>query len=140
MISVAVSHDIERALLELLGGDSGSSANALIHDGIPLSALDRLNEFGLAPTEIGIVSSRALRQRRIQGKPLTLREGDCLYRVARLALQADVLFGSRQKALAWLHQRRHSLGGHSALHAAFTTLGLLAAEELLGQLKHGYCA
>lgn len=140
MTSIADSYYAERALLELLGGADGASADALIHDGIPLSALDRLSDFGLDPTEIGIVSSRVLRQRRTQGKPLTLREGDRLYRVARLALQADVVFGNRQTTLAWLHQRRHSLGGHSALHAAFTTPGFLAAQELLGQLQHGYCA
>lgn len=140
MISIADSYHTERALLEMLGGADGANADALIHDGIPLSALDRLSEFGLDPTKIGIVSSRVLRQKHIQGKPLTLREGDRLYRVARLALQADVVIGNRQKALAWLHQRRHSLGGHSALHAALTTPGLLAAEELLGQLQHGYCA
>lgn len=140
MTSIADSHHIERALLEILGGAYGASADVLIRDGIPLSALDRLSEFGLDPTEIGIVSPRALRQRRTLGKPLTLREGDRLYRVGWLALQAEVVFGSREKALSWLHKRRQALGGQSALSAAFTTPGFLAAEELLGQLKNGYCA
>ncbi|MFG6160660.1 antitoxin Xre/MbcA/ParS toxin-binding domain-containing protein [Halomonas sp. 1390] len=140
MTSIADRNDIERALLELLGGGYGVSTDALIRDGIPLSALDRLSDFGLDPTEIGIVSSRALRQRRIQGKTLTLREGDHLYRVVRLALQAEAIFGSRQKALSWLRKPRNTLGGQSAIRAAFTTPGFLAAEELLGQLQHGYCA
>lgn len=39
---IVVNHDIERALLELLGGAYGASADALIRDGIPLSALDKL--------------------------------------------------------------------------------------------------
>lgn len=140
MTSIADSHHIERALLEILGGAYGESADALIRKGIPLSALNRLSEFGLDPTEIGIVSSRALRQRRDKGKPLTLYEGDRLYRVVWLALLAEEVLGNRHKATSWLHKRRRALGGQSPVHAAFTTPGFLAAEELLGQLQHGYCA
>ncbi len=67
-------------------------------------------------------------------------EGDRLYRVGRLALQAEVVVGNRQIALDWLYKQRQTLDGQSAMHAAFTTPGFLLAEELLGQLQHGYCA
>ncbi|EWH02527.1 hypothetical protein [Halomonas sp. BC04] len=43
MTSIADSNDIERALLELLGGAYGARTDALIRDGISLSALDRIS-------------------------------------------------------------------------------------------------
>ncbi|HSH84970.1 MAG TPA: antitoxin Xre/MbcA/ParS toxin-binding domain-containing protein [Guyparkeria sp.] len=131
---------IEPALLDLLGASSGARADALIRVGIPLSALDQLRRHGVNPTDIGIISQRALKQRLSQGKSLTHSEGDHLYRVGRIIILAEATFSNQKKALLWLQKPRNALGRRSALQAASTTAGLLAAEELLVRLKHGFAA
>lgn len=131
---------IEPALLELLGVPSGASVDELIRIGVPLSALDRLSQYGVNPTIIGIISQRTLRKRLSQGQLLTHSEGDHLYRVGRITILAKATFSNQKKSLAWLQRPRHALGNRSALQAASTTAGLLAAEELLLSLQHGFAA
>lgn len=49
MTSITDSNEIQHALLELLGRALGDSADALIREGIPLSALDGVSDLNLAP-------------------------------------------------------------------------------------------
>jgi len=132
--------NLEETVAQLLSGRQGIRADELIRQGVPLAALDRLAQHGMDLYQLGIITPQTLSRRRARGKPLTRDEGDRLYRVARIILLAEEVFKSQTKALRWLTKPRRSLGGNSALEAACTTPGYLAAESLLEQLRHGFIA
>lgn len=132
--------DIEEEVLELLGGHEGDTLDALIRAGIPLSVLDKLAQRGIDAGRLGIINPRTLRHRRQKSEPLNSDEGDRLYRVSRIVVLAEDVFGSQEKAATWLNKPRRALGGRNAFEAVKTTPGYLAVEELLEQLRHGYVA
>lgn len=132
--------DIEKEVLRLLGGSVGDTLDALIRSGIPLVALDNLSEHGVDVTRLGLINRRTLRHRRQKSESLSSDEGDRLYRLSRIVVLAEDVFGNQEKAARWLSKPRRALDGLSALEAIKTTPGFLAVEELLEQLRHGYVA
>lgn len=132
--------DIEKEVLRLLGGSVGDTLDALIRSGIPLVALDNLSEHGVDVTRLGLINWRTLRHRRQKSESLSSDEGDRLYRLSRIVVLAEDVFGNQEKAARWLSKPRRALDGLSALDAIKTTPGFLAVEELLEQLRHGYVA
>lgn len=132
--------DIEKAVLRLLGGSVGDTLDALIRSGIPLAALDNLSEHGIDASRLGLINRRTLSHRRQKSEPLSSDEGDRLYRLSRIVVLAEDVFGNQEKAARWLSKPRRALDGQSAFDAIKTTPGFLAVEELLEQLRHGFVA
>lgn len=133
-------YELVADVVRLMAGYEGSSAHALIRKGVPLDALDRLADLGVDITHLGIINPRTLSHRRSRNQALSPEEGDRLYRVSKIILLAEDVFGSREKATKWLEKPRKALGGISALESVSTTPGYEAAEEQLEQIRHGFAA
>jgi hypothetical protein len=67
-------------ITEIMGCHKGGSPDALIREGVPLEALDRLAQPGIDVTHLGIINPRTLSHRRNRGEALSPAEGDRLYR------------------------------------------------------------
>lgn len=112
----------------------------LIRNGVSLTALDNLSRHGVSAVNLGIISAPALRRRQIKGERLSLDEGDRLYRVIKLVILAEHVFGDKTKSAHWLNKAQKTFGGLAALEAATTTPGYCAVEEALELISHGFFA
>lgn len=127
-------------VLEMMAGTPGVPADLLIRSGVSLEAIDNLSLYGVNAVSVGIINARTLRHRRTKGERLSPEEGDRLYRVSKLVVLADQLFGDKDKAAHWLNKAQKAFGGLSALETAATTPGYVAAEEVLERINHGFFA
>jgi putative toxin-antitoxin system antitoxin component (TIGR02293 family) len=76
--------------------------------------------------------ARRKRARRFQAD-----ESDRLFRIGRIAAQAEQVLGSREKASAWLRQPNRALGGAVPLRQLDTDLGAREVEDVLLRIAHG---
>ncbi|MGV8919320.1 MAG: antitoxin Xre/MbcA/ParS toxin-binding domain-containing protein [Pseudomonas sp.] len=127
-------------VLEMMGGTQGVPMDALIRAGVSLVAIDNLSSHGINAVNIGIINARTLRHRRSKGESLSQEEGDRLYRVSKIVVLAEQVFGTKDKAAHWLNKNQTAFGGLTALEAAATTPGYIAAEETLERINHGFFA
>jgi uncharacterized protein (DUF2384 family) len=65
------------------------------------------------------------------------RDADRIARLIRLARLAEQALGSREKAIAWLHDPNRALGNATPLSRLDTPRGAHQVEALLGHLAHG---
>ena len=75
--------------------------------------------------------------RRKQTRKLQPDESDRLYRLARMAAHAVDVFGSDEKATAWLRRPNRALGGERPIRLLDTDLGARQVEDILGRLDYG---
>ncbi|MCD5976737.1 antitoxin Xre/MbcA/ParS toxin-binding domain-containing protein [Pseudomonas quasicaspiana] len=127
-------------VLELMAGIPGQPVDLLIRNGVSLEAIDNLSQHGVNAVNVGIINARTLRHRRTKGERLSPDEGDRLYRVSKLVVLAEQVFGDKDKAAHWLNKAQKAFGGLTALEAAGTTPGYVAAEETLERINHGFFA
>jgi len=78
-----------------------------------------------------------LQHRRSRREKLTVEESDRVFRVARLLSQAESVYGSRERALAWLRRTHPRLRNRTPLEMAKTDTGSRIVEELLVQIDEG---
>lgn len=130
----------EYQVLELMGGSKDVHMDALIRGGVSLVAIDNLLKHGVNAVSVGIINARTLRHRRSKGEPLSQEEGDRLYRVSKIVVLAEQVFGDVEKAANWLRKPQSVFDGLSALEAAATTPGYAAVEETLERINHGFFA
>lgn len=69
---------------------------------------------------------------------LSADESDRLFRVVHTLVVAEILFGSRDKALRWLSKPKDRFSGNSPLQMLTSTAGAWLVEELLTQLAEGF--
>ena len=119
---------------------SSSQMRDRIKAGLPFSALESVRErLGLSVPEAANVlqmPARTLARRR-QSRKLAADESDRLYRLARIAAHAVAVFGSEDKAGAWLRRPNRALGGDVPIQVLDTDLGARQVEDLLGRIEHG---
>ena len=127
-------------VLEMMGGIPGEPMDLLIRSGVSLEAIDNLSRHGVSAVNVGIINARTLRHRRTKGERLSPEEGDRFYRVSKLVVLAEEVFGNKDKAAHWLNKPQKAFGGLTALEAAATTPGYVAAEEVLERINHGFFA
>lgn len=103
------------------------------------SVIKRLTALGLDRAEIDqtVIPSRTLQHRRSRREKLTTEESDRVLRVIRVLSSAEAVYGSRQRALAWLRQPHPRLDGRSPLSLLKTDTGSRIVEELLVQIDEG---
>lgn len=91
--------------------------------------IKRLISLGLEPSEIDaiIIPQRALQQRRSRREKLTVEESDRVLRTIRVLSLAESVYGSRQRALAWLRKNRAGLDDRAPLSLLKTDTGMEAA-------------
>jgi putative toxin-antitoxin system antitoxin component (TIGR02293 family) len=111
----------------------------LVEERLSPTVIERLCALGLKRKEIDdvVISSRTLRHRSARHEKLTVEESDRVLRLIRVLSVAESVFGSREKALAWLRSSNDRLGGRSPFSLLKTHTGSRVAEEQLIQIDEG---
>ena len=103
------------------------------------AVINRLISFGLLRPEIDttIIPLRTLQHRRSRREKLTVEESDRVLRVIRVVSLAESVYGSRERALAWMRNSHARLDGRAPLSLLSTDTGSRIVEELLVQIDEG---
>jgi putative toxin-antitoxin system antitoxin component (TIGR02293 family) len=103
------------------------------------SVIRRLSVLGLTRAEIEetVIPSRTLQHRRSRREKLSLEESDRVLRLVRVLSSAEEVYGSRERALAWLRRPHPRLDARSPLSLLRTDTGSRIVEELLLQIDEG---
>jgi putative toxin-antitoxin system antitoxin component (TIGR02293 family) len=99
----------------------------------------RLIALGLQRSEIDqvIIPLRTLQHRRSRREKLTVEESDRVMRLIRILSSAELVYGSRERALSWLRTAHPRLAGRTPLSLLSTDTGSRIAAELLMQIDEG---
>jgi putative toxin-antitoxin system antitoxin component (TIGR02293 family) len=114
-----------------------------IQDGLRFRELETLqNDIDLPLEELAgkLAISRSTLQRRKAVGRLSRDESDKVVRFAQLLKQAVDVFGSIDRARAWLKHPQRGLGGAVPLDYAETEIGAREVEKLLGRIDYGVYA
>ena len=111
----------------------------IVEQQLPTSSIPRLLALGLTRAEVDslVIPLRTLQHRRSRREKLTLEESDRVLRTMRALSQAEVVYGSRQRALQWLRSANPRLGNRAPLELLKTDAGSRIVEELLLQIDEG---
>jgi len=111
----------------------------LIERRLPPSSINRLLTLGLTRSEVDalVIPLRTLQHRRSRREKLTVEESDRVLRLVRLLSQAESVYGSRERALAWLRRPHPRLRDRTPLETLRTDAGSRIVEELLIQIDEG---
>jgi putative toxin-antitoxin system antitoxin component (TIGR02293 family) len=103
------------------------------------SIIKRLVALGLERPEIDaiIIPQRTLQHRRSRREKLTVEESDRVLRAIRVLSLAETVYGSRERALAWLRKPHTRLDARTPLSLLKTDTGSRIVEELLVQIDEG---
>jgi putative toxin-antitoxin system antitoxin component (TIGR02293 family) len=103
------------------------------------SVIKRLTALGLERSEIDttVIPLRTLQHRRSRREKLTMEESDRVLRVIRVLSSAETIYGSRERALAWLRKPHPRLKDRTPLSLLKTDTGSRIVEELLVQIDQG---
>jgi putative toxin-antitoxin system antitoxin component (TIGR02293 family) len=111
----------------------------IVEEQLPTSSINRLLALGLTRQEIDalVIPLRTLQHRRSKREKLTIEESDRVLRLARLLSQAEIVYGSRQRALEWLRRPAVRLKNRAPLDLMRTDTGARIVEEFLVQIDEG---
>src|SRR6201993_1888224 len=111
----------------------------IVAGGLTPSVMKRLTALGLERSEIDavVIPSRTLQHRRSRREKLTVEESDRVLRVIRVLSLTESVYGSRERALAWLRRPHPRLDGRTPLSLLKTDGGSRIVEELLIQIDKG---
>jgi putative toxin-antitoxin system antitoxin component (TIGR02293 family) len=100
------------------------------------AVVKRLISLGLERGEIDavIIPQRTLQHRRSRREKLTVDESDRVLRAIRVLSLAEAIYGSRERALAWLRKPDPRLDDRVPLSLLKTDTGSRMVEELLVQI------
>lgn len=127
-----------------LGRPASSSRDliAAVRNGFPIRTIEHVIESGrmtLAEIDELVLPRKTLSHRRKIGT-LTTEQSDRLMRAARVIAEAEVTFGSQDKAASWLRRPTTALDGEKPLALLDTGEGAAQVEALLGRIAHGIAA
>jgi putative toxin-antitoxin system antitoxin component (TIGR02293 family) len=111
----------------------------IVEGQLPPSVIKRLISLGLQRAEIDavIIPQRTLQHRRSRREKLTVEESDRVLRAIRVLSLAEAIYGSRERALAWLRKPNARLEDRVPLLLLKTDTGSRIVEELLVQIDEG---
>jgi putative toxin-antitoxin system antitoxin component (TIGR02293 family) len=111
----------------------------IVEQRLPTSSIKRLLALGITRSEIDavVIPARTLQHRRSRREKLTVEESDRVLRIARLLSLAEDVYGSGDRALAWLRRPHPRLHHRAPLDMAKTDIGSRIVEELLVQIDEG---
>lgn len=111
----------------------------IVEGQLPPAVIKRLISLGLERGEIDaiIIPQRTLQHRRSRREKLTVEESDRVLRAIRVLSLAESVYGSRERALAWLRKPHARLEGRAPLSLLKTDTGSRIVEELLVQIDEG---
>ena len=84
-----------------------------------------------------VVPKRTLARRKAANEPLTVEETDKAIRLARIAAQAERVFGDAGKAHRWLRKAKRELKGETPVAYLASEAGARMVEEMLFRIEHG---
>jgi putative toxin-antitoxin system antitoxin component (TIGR02293 family) len=87
-----------------------------------------------------VIPKRTLARRKAINAPLSLEETDKAIRLARIAAEADRVFGNPDKAARWLRTPHGNISGQTPLYMLKTEAGAILVGEMLTQIDHGMFA
>ena len=111
----------------------------LIENRLPPSSVKRLLGLGITRAEVDalVIPLRTLQHRRSRRERLTIDESERVMRMMRVLSQAESLYESRARALAWLRSPNSRCGNRPPLDLLKTDAGSRIVEELLIQIDEG---
>src|SRR5271165_1452132 len=111
----------------------------IVEGQLPTSSIRRLLSLGITRAEIDqqVIPLRTLQHRRSRREKLTVEESDRVLRLVRLLSHAESVYGSRERALAWLRRPHPRLRDRTPLETLKTGTGSRIVEELLIQIDEG---
>lgn len=119
---------------------SMSDVASLVEEGLPARSLKTLQTALQAPVprfaKVVGISTRSFTNLANKRK-LDLVVSDRLARIARIAAQAESVFGERARAVRWLHQPLAALGGKTPFEKLATEAGAARVEDILTAIEHG---
>jgi putative toxin-antitoxin system antitoxin component (TIGR02293 family) len=129
---------------DLLGSTPGSELDLvkLAEEGVPTKVVNILTGHGLTSTEVYsiVIPQRTLKHRQSRKEPLNREESDKAIRAARALARAQTVFGSDEKALAWMRHAKRRFDGRTPLQMLTTESGGRMVEEMLIQIDEGMVA
>jgi putative toxin-antitoxin system antitoxin component (TIGR02293 family) len=141
------SNDPARRMTALLGGPKvvgvygGVTAlQTAVREGLPYGSFESVRKaLRVGARELAAVlgvAPRTLARRKID-RHLSAIESDRLYRIAHVALVAEEVLGSPDKARTWLGRSNRALGGEPPIGLLDTEIGARRVEEVLLRLDAG---
>jgi putative toxin-antitoxin system antitoxin component (TIGR02293 family) len=111
----------------------------IVEGRLATSIIKRLTALGLERSEIdeAVIPSRTLQHRRTRREKLTMEESDRVLRMIRAISATETIYGSRERALAWMRRPQARLEGRTPLSLLKTDTGSRLVEELLIQIDEG---
>lgn len=118
---------------------TGVEVPRIVEGKLAPTIIQRLISLGLHRSEIdaAIIPLRTPQHRRSRREKLTVEESDRVLRVIRVLSLAESVYGSRERALAWLRNPHARLDGRAPLSLLKTDTGSRIVEELLVQIDEG---
>jgi putative toxin-antitoxin system antitoxin component (TIGR02293 family) len=111
----------------------------LVQGRLDPSVVQLLLQLGLERKEIDalIIPMRTLQHRRSRGEKLTVEESDRVLGLLRILSLTEEVYGSPDRALAWLRRPNPRLNDRVPLLLLNTSVGSRMVEQLLGQISEG---
>jgi len=112
---------------------------AIIERQLPTSTINRLIALGVTRKEVDefVIPLRTLQHRRSRREKLTIEESDRILRMMRVLSLAEEIYGSRERALAWLRRPSARLKKRAPFELLKTDAGARIVEDLLTQIDEG---
>jgi putative toxin-antitoxin system antitoxin component (TIGR02293 family) len=131
--------------LDILGvsgsNDSIRQPAEVIRQGLPIAAIKKVATYcNLTNAQLSKVigtSERTIVRLQKDHKPLNPTWSDRLYRLARIAAQAETVLESQQAAASWLNRPNRALEGHPPIDLLDTDAGTEQVMELLDRTEYG---
>jgi putative toxin-antitoxin system antitoxin component (TIGR02293 family) len=118
---------------------AGTGVLRIVEGQLAPTIIKRLISLGLRRSEIDavIIPLRTLQHRRSRREKLTVEESDRVLRVIRVLSLAESVYGSRERALAWMRNPHARLDGRAPLSLLNTDTGSRIVEDILVQIDEG---
>ncbi len=133
-----------RDILGISGSDNVPSAidNAqVVRQGLSIESFKRVaGYYQLSDAQMSRVvgtSVRTIIRLQKEQKPLNATWSDRLYRLARVAAQAQDVFEKSETATSWLKRPNRALAGHAPIDLLDTDAGTEQVVELLDRIEYG---
>jgi putative toxin-antitoxin system antitoxin component (TIGR02293 family) len=134
-------------LLDILGIPGLTSSSLaidraeIVRQGLSIESFKRVaNYYQLSDAQMSKVvgtSVRTIVRLQKEDKPLNSTWSDRLYRLARVAAQAQDVFESADTATSWLKRPNRGLNGHAPVDLLDTDAGTEQVVELLDRIEYG---
>jgi putative toxin-antitoxin system antitoxin component (TIGR02293 family) len=123
------------------GGDLANNSVEVVRRGLSIESFKRVaSYYQLSDVQMSKVvgtSIRTIVRLQKEDKPLNATWSDRLYRLARVAAQAQDVFESADTATSWLKRPNRGLNGHAPVDLLDTDAGTEQVVELLDRIEFG---